>query len=104
VETGRHERCIFTVAMAPRVHLGLRLGSVIVLLLCALVPRSRSTTRDRGGVHVAAMTHLAVTTAARRHADDAPRPARLRVVESTPDPVAEGDGDITTLPEPLATY
>jgi len=53
---------------------------------------------------VAAMTHLAVTTAARRHADDAPRPARLRVVESTPDPVAEGDGDITTLPEPLATY
>ncbi len=87
--------------MSPRAHLGLRLGSVIVLVLLAAAPRSRSERRDRGVPRVASATHLAVTTAARRGDPPGPRPARLRGDE----PIAEaGDGPLEASLEALTVY
>ena len=64
--------------MSPRMHIVLRVLSMLVLVSLIAWPRSRSGGRDRDVAHVAAATHLAVTTAARRDERDAPRPARLR--------------------------
>jgi hypothetical protein len=61
--------------MSWRTHLGLRLSGLLLLLIVAVWPRSRSVTHGRA---VSAAAHLAVTTAARLDVDHSPRPRAPR--------------------------
>lgn len=64
--------------MSPRAHLGLRLAGLIVLLAVAVWPRAGAERHDRAALGVATGPHLAATTAARLHIDEAPRPRAAR--------------------------
>lgn len=64
--------------MSRREHLGLRLSGLVLLLAAAVWPGSRREHHDRAALGVATAAHLAVTTAARLHVDEAPRPRAAR--------------------------
>ncbi|MBX3202191.1 MAG: hypothetical protein KF894_28940 [Labilithrix sp.] len=67
----------------------MRLSGLLVLVAVAVWPRSEAERHDRAALRVATPAHLAVTTAARLHIDEAPRPRADRAAQ---------DGDPAALP------